>query len=456
MPREIPDCPKKPDPAVETGRSYEIELITPMFGGGVEPRVNDPRFPIRPTTLRGQLQFWWRATVGAQYATLAELRKAQSAIWGSTEGASRVQVLVENVQASDPVPCARIEWDQRARHGQGGWRTNWQAPFNGQASALPYALFPFQGVTPPPNIGATVTEPPAACIHKANFLLNIRCPEEMWSQVEPAVWAWANFGGLGGRTRRGCGAILCKALAPRDHAQLAAQMKQFAPRQSEIREWPTVAECVLLRTVDPADDPIGVWNWLIGQFRHFRQGVGFARNPGQQANRPGRSRYPEPETIRRVTNQRSGQHARLPHIPEDAFPRAELGLPIVFHYQGQGEPPDTVLYPSNGSDGKRRERMASPLILKPLALVNGKAIPLILQLKTLPLSGVDLRRGDRSLTLPQPTVIRDPGLASYAKSPLSLKQFAKSEDKDKEQETGSALDAFLAFALSEGFTEVTR
>ncbi len=108
MPREIPDCPKKPNPTAEAGRSYEIELITPIFGGGVEPRVNDPSFPIRPTTIRGQLQFWWRATVGAQYATLAKLRAAQSAVWGSTEHASRVQVLVELIgKSSDPVPCAR-------------------------------------------------------------------------------------------------------------------------------------------------------------------------------------------------------------------------------------------------------------------------------------------------------------------------------------------------------------
>ena len=66
MPKEIPDCcSKKPNPAPEAGRSYEIELITPIFGGGVEPRVNDPSFPIRTTAIRGQLQFWWRATVGA-------------------------------------------------------------------------------------------------------------------------------------------------------------------------------------------------------------------------------------------------------------------------------------------------------------------------------------------------------------------------------------------------------
>src|SRR5208337_5447005 len=99
--------------------------------GGVEPRMNDPSFPIRPTAIRGHLQFWWRATVGARYATREVLRDRQPAIWGSTERASRVRVLVENVRASEPVQCAQVEWDQRSRRGQGRWRINWQAPFNG-------------------------------------------------------------------------------------------------------------------------------------------------------------------------------------------------------------------------------------------------------------------------------------------------------------------------------------
>lgn len=354
-------------------------------------------------------------------------------------------MLVENVQASAPSPCASIDWDQRSRHRQGGWRINWQAPFNGQDSALPYALFPFQGETPPPNRNATVSLPPAACIRRASFRLTLRCPNILWAQVEPAIWAWANFGGMGGRTRRGCGAILCKELAPRDHTHLAEQLKAFALQRSPVHEWPTIAELVLHGTVDPVDDPIRVWNRLIRLFRRFRQGVGFARNPGQQANRPGRSRYPEPEAIRRVTGQRSSQHARLAHLPDDAFPRAELGLPIVFHFQGQGEPtPDPILYPSNSTDGKPQERMASPLILKPVALADGKAIPLILRLRTPPLSGVDLRRGDTSLPLPPSTVIRDSRLSTYPDSPLAGSP------------NGSALDAFLTFARAEGFTEVSR
>jgi CRISPR type III-B/RAMP module RAMP protein Cmr1 len=39
-----------------------------MFGGGVVAREVDETHPIRETSIRGQLQFWWRATAGAKYA----------------------------------------------------------------------------------------------------------------------------------------------------------------------------------------------------------------------------------------------------------------------------------------------------------------------------------------------------------------------------------------------------
>lgn len=441
MPREIPKIPSdwKP-PRPESGRSFEIELITPMFGGGVVARENDPSFPIRPTTIRGQLQFWWRATVGAQYATRQELRAAQSAIWGDTKQSSRVQVRVEVLKEAPPITCAQFEKDYKDRSRYRSMPT-WHDMFKN--SALPYALFPFQGQLTKDR--KQIEIPPASCIHKATFRLTVTIHKDIdfARQVEPALWAWVNFGGLGGRTRRGCGAILCPEFAPQDENDLQTAWARYMPKRFPTREWPTLASSLLLQTNHAPGKPIPVWDFVIGQFRYFRQGEGFGRNSGQQPNRPGRSRYPEPEAIRRVTRTRLPRHARLPQIPDDAFPRAELGLPIVFHFQEQGDPPDTVLYPDNDAKGKKRERMASPLILRPLALQSGQAIPMILRLQTPALSGVDLRRGDTSLTLPPTTVIRDPRLAK-AGSPLA------------QSPNGSAIEAFLAFARSEGFTEVPR
>lgn len=56
MPREIPDCPNKPKPNVETGRSYEIELVMPMLGGGVESNANVPGVPCLPCLALARLQ----------------------------------------------------------------------------------------------------------------------------------------------------------------------------------------------------------------------------------------------------------------------------------------------------------------------------------------------------------------------------------------------------------------
>lgn len=408
-----------------------------MFGGGVETRVNDPSFPIRPTAIRGQLQFWWRATVGAQYANRQELRAAQSAVWGDTKQASRVQVRVDVLKVGPPTPCARFERDHRDNSLYRSMPT-WNAPFNN--TALPYALFPFQGQLT--NGRRQVEIEPASCIHKSTFRLIVVCHKDIdfAKQVEPALWAWVNFGGLGSRTRRGCGAIKCPTLMPKDRNDLIERLKNHLS-QAAVKEWPILAEIILVG--GETDTSLEAWDKVVRLLREFRQGVNVGRNPGQP-NRPGRSRWPEPETIRRVTRRRHSQHERMSNVPDNSFPRAELGLPIVFHFKDQSEPPDTVLYPADGPEG-RRERMASPLILKPLALQNGKYVPLIVRLKTHLLEAVDLRQGEQSLLLPNPTLIRGSNLASYPNSPMQNRS-----------PNGSAVEAFLAFARAQGFTEVTR
>jgi CRISPR-associated protein Cmr1 len=200
----------------------------------------------------------------------------------------------------------------------------------------------------------------------------------------------------------------------------------------------------LLRTVVPPGDPIRVWDWLIGLFKHFRQGPGFARNHGKQPIRPGRSRWPEPETIRETlgADRRRSGHQRLSDIPADAFPRAEFGLPIIYELRGEGEPPKASLQPI--VDGKPGDRMASPLILKPLALSNGQAVPVIVRLVGPQVNDVVLMQGKHEQRRFGANAIRGPRLTTTGDQPMS------------HAANGSALDAFLAFARSEGFTEVTR
>lgn len=445
MPKYIPDCPKKPEPAHAKKRGgeereYQIELITPLFGGGVEAGENDPTMPIRGTAIRGQLQFWWRATRGAACDTLAALRERHRSVWGATEKASPVIVEVTDVQASEPVPCAVIAWNPQARGGQGGWRLTWREPFR-QNEHLAYILFPFQGVLPRNVPQAQVEKHPAKCIHSAAFTLRLRFPAALTDEVEAAVWAWVNFGGLGARTRRGCGALWCRDLAPRSADQVrdwfASRLAALSPHGGVCRPWSVLPRSLLSRL--EVGSPLDVWNRLSGIYKYFRQGGGFARNEGHQANRPGRSHYPEPDTIRRIMDTWSAQHEPQSWMPL-GFPRAEFGLPIVFHFkdENQGDPPQTCLYPY--VDAEKKDRMASPLILKPLALQNGSAVPVIVSLLAPQVSEVELwadaANGD-CLTPNHSVPVRSSAFTdqTYHNSP-----FAELTAQ------GSALEAFLNFA----------
>lgn len=437
MPRAdaIPECPQPPA-ARSSGRvtrEFQISLITPLFGGGAEPGKTDEVFAIRGTSIRGQLQFWWRATRGGRSENHRDLFARHAEIWGTTERASPVEIAIRDVTTKPARSCARYEWNLNAQGGRGGWRLIWEPPF--ASSSLPYALFSFQGKQPASHNGDP-EESPASFIESASFTLRLRYPEEFSEDVETTVWAWVNFGGLGARTRRGCGALSCKHFVPEGIGDIERWFKKASlDSGSRAPDWPTLPCSILVGSREQS--PVDAWKKAIGLLQSFRQGEEVGRNKGNN-KRPGRSRWPEPETIRRVTARRSPQHAKLAHIPVDAFPRAEFGLPIVFHFQGQGEPPDTVLYPSGA------ERMASPLILKPLGLANGNAVPLIMRLVAPPLTSVELKRGSNALELPETTVVRASRLATYRDSPLSA------------SESGSAVEAFLLYAGSNGFREITR
>jgi CRISPR-associated protein Cmr1 len=283
--------------------------------------------------------------------------------------------------------------------------------------------------------------------------------EDITDDLQDAIWAWANFGGLGGRTRRGCGSLLGKEvddkgnvrleLAPNSVAEIdewfrSAQQRFGRPAGSPA-QWPHLGERLVYRP--EAEPPVPAWLRLTELFREFRQGK-IGRNHSRQGGRPGRSHFPEPETIRetiRNRGKRGGTHAPLDKVPADAFPRAEFGLPIVFQFQ-HNEVDQTVLYPRIGKE--QPERMASPLVLKPLCLANGTAVPAFIPLDVPWFTDVELTlRGRDKVQRTFPlSAVRRPDLATYPNSPLA------------NSPAGSAIEAFLAFAQNadNGFREATR
>jgi len=463
MSKKIPPCPSIP-PNRKLGhetRLYRIRLVTPLFGGGVEPGESDEDFPIRGTSIRGQLQFWWRAIRGAAYSTRKELFDRHKEIWGTTDKASPVQI--EVVWQGDlpiRIPCATYTWDQKKRKGQGGWRLDWDACFAG--AALPYVLFPFQGKEPRGYQHHAEPEKfPAHFIKEGQFLLRVRFPEALRQDVETAIWAWVNFGGLGARTRRGCGSLFGQEID--GDGKVIGELSPLSGSSDDlkawfqhgrgnangsVREWPTLPQCFLYHS--HSTNPISAWNQVVEVFREFRQGVPIARKQGRPA---GQSLYPEPDTIRLITGRSSAGHQPDEEMTV-GFPRAEFGLPIIFHFKDErtGDPTDTALYPfisqTSSDEGGTRDRMASPLILKPLALSDGQSIPFAIRLITSPLAHVELQNAKtgQCLTPKHTAPVRDRAF-NNGDSPISNRS-----------SEGSALDAFINYMKEapNGFMEVKQ
>ena len=355
-----------PVPAIQVAPSTEYitqkreyELITPMFGGGVEPGIADPVTVVRATEIRGHLRFWWRATRGGTPAFNGQLelmKQAEDQLWGAASSEGK------------PSPSSvqlQVNTTFRGRRFVARNHRNEEVDVYALASPFGYVAFPLRDRRQPVMEGI-------------KFTLTIRYPRNESAEVEAALWAWETFGGIGGRTRRGFGAL--KLIAVDNQQQslpLATQLRVHLMRgiKTHIATGTLPADVPMLSSSEKSfvctttcRDAVEAWKYLITKLKDFRQ----QRNPGKQGNRPGRSRWPEPDAIRRLTNRKAPVHQQR-ITSTDIFPRAEFGLPIVFKFKDdlQGDPNVTTL--EGAVEGEKR--LASPLILRPLACANNQAVP---------------------------------------------------------------------------------
>jgi CRISPR-associated protein Cmr1 len=308
--------------------------MTLLYGGGAEAGENDAFDPFRIPSIRGHLRFWWRATKGAACSSLEQLRKHERMIWGDTEQRSGVALRTITTERGRELDAlARTE------------RWEYQEPR--------YALFPAQEDRK--NIKKVY--------EGGRFRLEISAREDVIEDVNAALWAWATFGGIGGRTRRGCGAIYCANYAGTWMADA------IAGSPDQRRPWPVLkgGRVVIGSRESPWRE---CWRECIRVLQQFRQ----------DRYRPqGRSRWPEADEIRRKRQQWSSEHA--PANPQRGFPRAALGLPIVFQFKTPGDPePNTLTVKPVGEE--KEGRMASTVILRPLATSSTMAKPMLVVLKS--------------------------------------------------------------------------
>lgn len=374
---------KKRDGYITQQRSYK--LITPLFGGGVEPQQPDPITVVRATSIRGQLRFWWRATRGGAYATIKELKDAEDKLWGAASsdgsgGPSKVEVSIH------PLDDKHQGTPFRATNLKGQ-----PVPIGKPESVHSYVAFPLRD------------KPELPVLTDIQFTLMIAFPTDYALDIEATLWAWESFGGIGARTRRGFGAIQLLKITI-DHVEQHVPLRTTQETitwldhclNSYVVEgiWPPNVphlrrqyspEWLRLITASPLEKPLVAWRQLFDALKSFRQN----RN-----GRYGRSRWPEPETIRYLARQRLRKHQPVQFV--EKFPRAAFGLPIVFEFKDRDKrwpdnpdaDPKTLILQGMVSD-----RFASPLIIRPLAINEHQAIgvALILEGTRVPLEKLQLK-----------------------------------------------------------------
>lgn len=386
--------PQQPVGVITQVREYK--LITPLFGGGVTPGEADPVTIIRGTEIRGQLRFWWRACRAGQYKTLEELKQAEDKIWGAASKKQTENKSVEdNGQKEEETPlqtaAVQIAVDMISQ-GTAVEPFTWErkkgkpVPKPDYQVSHPYAAFPLQ-----PDIKKN--EPLKKVQKDVLFTLTISFPESKHADIEAALWAWETFGGIGARTRRGFGAVCLLKIDNVNYTDLpvsnnvASWMKEkLTQHVAEGRSQegiPHISRGLQFKVTKPSENPFEAWNNLIKRLSGFRQ---FPQG------RDKRSKWPEAEAIREITGDRDSKYPKLSHPKK--FPRAAFGLPIVFHFKDDDidDPDDTTL--QRAEEGK--ERLASPLILRPLACRDGKAVGLALLLEGTQTLARDLQLVDKN------------------------------------------------------------
>lgn len=333
------------------------QLVTPLYGGGVVAGEVDRRLPIRIAGLRGQWRFWWRLLRQRNQPDPRALFLEETAIWGglgqngdqngsergADSGPTASRVAVRLLHCGQPALEAAHEYARNPK-APGEWKA--QPDLTPWASG--YALFPAQGKRAEDR-RSVEEQPKRLALPGIEFRLLVRfhpeLPDCARDEVHQAIRWWASFGGIGARTRRGLGAVQVATLAPVTVAEVQALGGQLA----------------LLR---PGRNATDAWKAAVALLQLFRQGVGVGRNPGDEPNRPGRSRWPEADTLRALSGRAAAKH-QTPVCTVRAFPRAAFGLPIVFHFKDKGDPDDHILEPADLHADLPRDRLASPLILRP-------------------------------------------------------------------------------------------
>jgi len=167
-----------------TSETFTLKAVTPIFSYGATDRPE-----IRPTAIKGQLRYWFRAMMGGVIGTsdkaLENLRDIESRIFGSTEQRSKIDLRVEPFSVDS-------NWIEK------------KFPKEWEGSGLHYCFFSMKGMGGKPDKQHIKQ---GYSFELKLFFHQDKQIEDIKNCVIGSLWLWTNLGGFGSRSRRGGGSL---------------------------------------------------------------------------------------------------------------------------------------------------------------------------------------------------------------------------------------------------------
>ncbi len=223
-------CQKKANATWEAAKAKEaraefnsvLELVTPAFLAGAT-QSDKEGCDLRPSTLRGQLRWWWRA-MHSGFVSVDVLRKMEALIWGDTEEGGAVRIVIEHDPNSPPVviPCPLKQIgtnrrDQAVLETNRGflWKNNIPEGPRFSTQPLLYMAYGMDEM----RTGDESSRKLRNCVlpgaqwrvrliaRKAKFDGREISASSLLDQAKVAMWWFCRLGGAGSRSRKGFGSF---------------------------------------------------------------------------------------------------------------------------------------------------------------------------------------------------------------------------------------------------------
>jgi CRISPR type III-B/RAMP module RAMP protein Cmr1 len=354
--------------------------------------ANTQKFEIRSSAIKSSLRFWWRAF---QPLEGKELYKKEAKLFGSMDICCPFSIILmpddNTFQYWRPGNSVDNELDHAWGEGVG------YVFFPIYASARPKQRQPARIKPPdqkkPSKSGRTVAKPGGRFKIHINFISRESTPSQV-GDVLCSLWLIENFGGLGGRTRRGAGCFKIEATDMEKNIDIGEVPDFYQSSFANAREYIASGLKVIFsrwfKGKIPSSLPthtafrhghsqIMIFSGL--RNRNYLTGIGAIRAMDAIGQRMRDFRHTNPhDEAEAMHHALTGEGRAKPDIK--VLQKAQLGLPIRYNFRGcdefgtRGRPEYPGGYETKGGvvydertneakidDKKNVDRRASPLLI---------------------------------------------------------------------------------------------